>query len=190
MQTKPSGSLFVVSGPSGVGKGTLVDHLRGALNNIWVSVSTTTRDPRPGDVEGVTYNFVSVDEFEQAIANDEFIEYANVYGNYYGTPIKYIKYHLDKGENVILEIDVQGGFQVKNIFKDAVLIFIAPPSLEVLEQRLRGRKSDNDETIRNRLTIAKKEIEASKKYDEIIINDNLNKATQDLIKVVQSRTAM
>ena len=187
MQTKCCGNLFVISGPSGAGKGTLVDRLRYLFPDAWVSISATSRDPRPGDVEGETYFFLSKEEFENLIAQNGLIEYANVYGNYYGTPIKPIQQHLDAGDIVILEIDIQGGFQVREKFPQAHLIFIAPPSMEVLEQRLRARATDSEEAITKRLQVAAEELSASTKYDVVVVNDELEKTTKELEEVIQSR---
>lgn len=187
MQTKQKGELFVISGPSGAGKGTLVDRLRSIFPNVWVSISATSRLPRKGDVEGETYFFLSKAEFENLIAQNGFIEYANVYGNYYGTPIKPIQEHLENGEIVILEIDVQGGFQVREQFPDANLIFIAPPSMSVLEKRLRGRATDSSEAIAKRLREAEQELKSSAKYDVVVVNDDLDNTTNELAEVIQSR---
>lgn len=184
---KQKGSLFVISGPSGAGKGTLVDRLRLEMPEIWVSISATSRQPRKGDIEGQTYFFYSKEEFEDLIDQKGFIEYANVYGNYYGTPIKPIQEHLDEGAAVLLEIDVQGAFQVREQFPEAFLIFIAPPSMEVLEQRLRNRQTDSDEAILRRLSIAQEEICSSARYDAVIINDELENTTQELVKMIQSQ---
>ena len=184
---KKSGNLFVISGPSGAGKGTLVDRLRCLLPDAWISISATSRSPRPGDIEGKTYFFLSKSEFEDIIEKDGFIEYANVYGNYYGTPIKPIKEHLSAGKTVILEIDIQGGFQVREKFPQAHLIFIAPPSMEVLEQRLRNRATESEDAILKRLQIAAEELASSTSYDVVIVNDELEKTTKELVEVIQSR---
>ena len=179
-------SLFVISGPSGAGKGTLVNRIVKRAPDSWVSISATTRPPRTGEVDGVSYFFMSVEEFEAAIERDEFVEWARVHSNYYGTPVAPIEEHLNAGSNVLLEIDVQGGFQVAEKFPDAKLVFIAPPSMEVLEQRLRARATDSEEVIAQRMANAAGEMEASKRYDVVIVNDDLEEATETLLKVLES----
>lgn len=180
------GSLFVISGPAGAGKGTLVSQVLERADNVWLSISATTRAPRGTEVDGVEYFFYSVEQFERLIEEDGFLEWAQVHGNYYGTPIAPIKQHLEAGDTVILEIDVQGGFQVRKRFPQARLVFIAPPSSEILEQRLRGRGTDSEDSIRLRLANAASEMEASKDYDYVIVNDMLDKATEDVLKVINS----
>ncbi|MGI6032820.1 MAG: guanylate kinase [Coriobacteriales bacterium] len=180
------GSLFVISGPSGAGKGTLVSRVVKRIPSIWVSVSATTRAPRVGEVDGVSYVFMSTEEFERTIKEGGFVEWARVHEHYYGTPVAPIKEHLEKGDDVLLEIDVQGAFQVREKFPDAKLVFIAPPSMEVLEQRLRGRATDSEEEIARRLVNARGEMEASSRYDEVIVNDDLDRATDMLVKVLES----
>lgn len=182
----PSGSLFVISGPSGAGKGTLVARLEERLPQIWVSVSATTRAPRGHEVDGVDYRFMSVAEFEKTIAEDGFVEWAKVHSNYYGTPLAPIREHLAAGDDVLLEIDVQGAFQVRAKLPQARLVFIAPPSMEVLEERLRGRGTDSEEAIEQRLRNAAGEMEASKDYDAVIVNDDLDRATDELVRVIES----
>lgn len=181
-----AGTLFVISGPAGAGKGTLLDRVKQRVPNIWVSISATTRAPRGQEQDGVEYFFLSKEEFEERIAAQGFIEYALVHGNYYGTPIAPIKQHVDEGAAVFLEIDVQGAFQVRELMPQAKLIFIAPPSMEVLEQRLRGRCTDSEESIKVRLANAAGELEASKEYDHVIVNDDLERATTELVEMIQS----
>ena len=181
-----SGSLFVISGPSGAGKGTPVQRLVERVPHTWVSISATTRAPRTGEVDGVHYRFMTPEEFERTIEEGGFAEWANVHSHYYGTPTGPIIEHLEAGDNVLLEIDVQGGFQVREKFPDAKLLFIAPPSMEVLEQRLRGRGTDSDEEIAKRLRNAKGELEASKDYDVVVVNDDLEEATDKLAEVLES----
>jgi guanylate kinase len=183
--SKPSGSLYVISGPSGAGKGTLVARLMELVPGAWLSISATTRQPREGEVDGVHYQFLTVNQFEDIIAQDGFIEWANVHSNYYGTPLAPIQEHREQGDTVFLEIDVQGAFQVREKIPDAKLVFIAPPSMEVLEQRLRGRGTDSEEVIVKRLANAAAELEAAERYDHVIVNDDLEKATEDLLKVIQ-----
>ena len=180
------GCLFVVSGPAGAGKGTLLGSAVSQIDDAWVSISTTTRAPRGTEVNGVEYIFTTVEEFEAGIAEGGFIEWANVHGNYYGTPIRPILQHVEQGCPVFLEIDVQGAFQVKEKFPDAKLIFIAPPSMEVLEQRLRGRGTDSEESIQLRLANAADEMAVSNRYDHIIVNDDLDSSIAELVEVIQS----
>ena len=180
------GSLFVISGPSGAGKGTLVKRVVDEIPHCWVSISATTRQPREGEVDGVHYLFMTEDEFKQVIKRDGLIEWAKVHSNYYGTPLDPIKTHLDAGDTVLLEIDVQGGFQVREKIPQARLVFIAPPSQEELARRLRGRATETEEAIERRLANAAGEMEASKRYDVVIVNDDLDQATNELVKVIQS----
>ena len=180
------GGLFVISGPAGAGKGTLLARAVDVLPNAWVSISATTRAPRGTEQDGVEYFFKTVEQFKTEIEADGFVEWALVHGNYYGTPIEPIKQHIAAGDAVFLEIDVQGAFQVREKLPEAKLIFIAPPSMEVLEQRLRGRATDSEESIKLRLANAKGEIEASKDYDHVVINDDLETSTAQLVEVIQS----
>lgn len=180
------GALYVISGPSGAGKGTLVSALMEEHPEIALSVSATTRKPREGEVDGVHYHFMDADEFERMIAEEGFIEWAKVHSNYYGTPLAPIEEHLAAGDTVVLEIDVQGAFQVLDKLPQAKLVFIAPPSLEELERRLRGRATDSDEVIVQRLANAKGEMEASKDYDYVIVNDDLERAAAELAEVIGS----
>lgn len=180
------GSLYVISGPSGAGKGTLVNRILDEHPDIALSISATTRQPREGEVDGVHYHFKSVDEFEDVIARDGFIEWAQVHSNYYGTPLAPIEQHLAAGDTVLLEIDVQGAFQVLDKLPQAKLVFIAPPSIEELERRLRGRGTETEEVIAQRLANAKGEMEATKDYDFVIVNDDLERATKELARVLES----
>ena len=163
------GRLVVVSGPSGVGKGTVLRYVLERDDFVY-SVSATTRSPREGEVDGVNYFFLTKDKFESMIEGGEFIEYACYNGNYYGTPKFFVEDMLSKGKNVILEIEVQGAVQVKKIVPDATFVFIAPESREILEARLRGRGTETDDVIAGRLAIAEKEIRACLMYDYIVIN--------------------
>lgn len=169
----PQGNLFVISGPSGAGKGTLISCLTQRFPGIWVSVSATTRTPRPGEVDGVDYYFLTEEEFEQTIADDGFLEYALVHGKHYGTLKRSVDEHISRGEQVILEIDVQGARQVKQSMPDAHFIFIEPPSIEELERRLRGRNTETEEQINKRLDTALLELSAKMEYDVQLVNEDL-----------------
>ena len=181
------GNLFVISGPSGAGKGTLVARLVQAVPDAWVSVSATTRDPRAGEIDGVHYQFKTNEQFQQLIDSDGLLEWA-VYGsNHYGTPRASVQEHMAAGQQVILEIDVQGAFQVRDKVPDAHLIFIEPPSMEVLEQRLRGRDTETEEVIQERLAAAKVELSHKMEYDIHLVNDNLDEAASQLVSYVNEQ---
>ena len=186
----PASSLFVVSGPAGAGKGTLVSRVCERVGNVWVSLSATTRAPRGSEVDGVEYRFLSIAEFERLIEQDGFIEWARVHSHYYGTPIEPIRQHLADGSIVLLEIDVQGAMQVKRVFPDATLVFIEPPSMEELERRLRARATDSEEAIRERLENARGELAAAERYDVRIVNDDVETATDELVEVIESHVGL
>jgi len=181
--------LFVISGCSGVGKGTVINEFMARHKDFILSVSCTTRNPRQGEVDGIHYFFLTKEKFEQNIKEDKFLEYAQFAENYYGTKRKYIKQKFEEGFNIILEIETQGALQVKEKMPEAVLIFIAPPSVEELENRLRGRHTEDEETIQKRLAQVKTELERSKKYDYIIINDDVNRAVEEIESIVKSNDA-
>ncbi len=171
MQAQKKGVLFVFSGPSGVGKGTLKAKLIEEFGEeIAFSVSATTRAPRPGEIDGKDYFFITRQEFEQRIANHDFLEHAQFAGNLYGTPKPYVVNLLDQGKNVLLEIEVQGAAQVKASMPECVSVFILPPSEEVLEHRLRGRGTETEEKIEARLATAKQELTHAQEYDYRIVN--------------------
>lgn len=185
LENKPrKGLLIVVSGPSGTGKGTICGQVREQLPNLGYSVSATTRGPRTGEVDGKSYFFKTVAAFEEMIATGELLEYANVYGNYYGTPKQYVLDILAQGQDVLLEIDVQGAMQVKENYPEAVLVFIAPPSLKELRARLEGRGTDAQEVIERRLQAATGELKLADKYDYIVVNDVLEAATAQVLAVL------
>ena len=177
------GKLIIVSGPSGPGTSTVTKIVKDRLN-IPLSISATTRKPREGEVEGIDYYFLSEDEFKRKISNDEFYEYANVHGNYYGTLKKTVEENLEKGLNVILEIDVQGALIAKDKKKDAVLVFFKTKDTKILEERLRGRKTDSEEVIKKRLENALKELEFENKYDYTVINEDIEDSCQKLIEII------
>lgn len=182
--------LFVISGCSGVGKGTVINEFMERNSDDFIlSVSCTTRNPRPNETDGVNYFFISKEEFEQNIKDGKFLEYANFAGNYYGTKKKYIQQKMDEGYNVLLEIDTQGALQVKEKMPESILIFIAPPSVEELEHRLRGRHTEDEETIQKRLAQVKIELERSQKYDYTVINDNIERAVEEIESIVRENVA-
>lgn len=178
------GKLIIVSGPSGSGKSTVTKIVKDKLN-IPLSISATTRNPRDGEIDGKDYFFLSKEEFKNKIANDEFYEYAEVHGNYYGTLKKTVEENLDKGLNVILEIDVQGALIVKEKKKDAVLVFFRTKDMAILEKRLRDRKTDSEEVIQTRLKNAETELKYEDKYNYTIINENLDDSIQELINIIE-----
>lgn len=179
--------LFVISGCSGVGKGTVINEfMKRNSGDFILSVSCTTRKPRPNEIDGVNYFFISKENFEKNIKEDKFLEYAQFAGNYYGTKKKYINEKFEQGFNIILEIETQGALQVKEKMPDAVLIFIAPPSIEELEQRLRGRHTEDEATIQKRLAQVKTELERSQKYDYTVINDNILRAVEEIENIVKN----
>jgi len=182
------GEVFIVSGPSGAGKGTLVRKLLEREPAIWLSVSATTRAPRPGEVEGVDYVFLPAEEFERIRAEGGFLEWAEVHGNRYGTLREPVEQRTRAGQTVILEIDPQGAEQVKRTMPSAVLIFIAPPSFSELRRRLERRGSETPEQIERRLHRAVAELEIAGTYDYVVINDDVARATDELACIIESHT--
>ena len=182
----PQGLLLVVSGPSGAGKGTICTMLRQALPELSYSVSVTTRQPREGEVDGKDYFFKTVAQVKDMIFRGELLEYAQVYGNYYGTPKPYVQQLLNEGKDVLLEIDIQGALQVKKVFPDGVFIFVIPPSLEELRARLYKRGKDIEEVIEKRLKSAASELTYASEYDYIIVNDVAKKATQRVLTLLEA----
>ena len=176
--------LFVISGSSGVGKGTVIKEFLNKNPEFRLSISCTTRGKREGEVHGVNYFFLSPDEFKECISNDEFLEWAEFSGNHYGTKKAFVQDCLNNGENLILEIDTKGALNVKKIMPEAELIFIAPPSLEELEARLRGRHTETEEAIQKRLASIKLEIENSKHFDYKVVNDTVENAVKELEKIM------
>lgn len=171
-----TGRLIVLTGPSGVGKGTLLRSLLARHPQLYFSVSATTRSPRPGEIEGKHYYFVSREQFEQMVAAGELLEWAEYAGNYYGTPLRPVEERIQLGQWVILEIELQGARQIQQTFPSALSIFILPPSVTELERRLRGRGQDSEEAIARRLKRAQQELEAAGEFDLQIVNDDLETA--------------
>ncbi|MCZ6898540.1 MAG: guanylate kinase [Betaproteobacteria bacterium] len=185
MTTTP-GNLFILSAPSGTGKTSLIEALSQTDIDLSLSVSYTSRSMRLGEVEGCDYYFVERKIFEQMLEHGEFLESAEVYGNLYGTSQKWINKAIDSGQDILLEIDTQGAQQVRRFFSNAVSIFVLPPSIKVLETRLRNRNQDCEEAIARRMAAARQEISHVREYDYVIINENLDKALRELVCVVQA----
>lgn len=180
------GNLFVVSGPSGAGKGTLLSQVIERIPDAWVSVSATTRGPRPGEIEGVHYFFLDTDHFKSLVEQDGFLEWAQVHDNYYGTLKQSVIDHMNAGDQVILEIDVQGALQVRKALPEAHLVFIEPPSLEELERRLRQRGTETEDVISSRMKTAEVELAQKMEYDVQVVNDDLERAVDELVEVINS----
>lgn len=180
------GVLAVVSGPSGVGKGTICTYLAEKYDDFFLSISATSRQPRPNEVDGVHYHFKTPEQFKEMIENDEFLEYAGYVDKFYGTPKKPCYEHIEKGINAILEIEVQGGMKVKQKEPDTVMIFIVPPTMEELENRLRGRGTETEEVILQRLARAKEELLQMKDYDYIVVNNSVEEAAEQIRNILSS----
>jgi guanylate kinase len=180
------GVLLILSGPSGVGKGTVCRHLMSVRESLNLSVSTTTRPPRQGEEEGREYNFTSVEKFREMIGNGAFLEWAVVHGHHYGTLLSTVRRVLSKGEDLILEIDVQGAAQVRKKSPGAVLVFLAPPSLEVLESRITGRGTEDALRIKQRLIAAREEMEAYHLYDYVVVNEQVEVAAALLGSIIDA----
>ena len=179
-QCQTAGRLIVLTGPSGVGKGTLVRSLLQSHPELYLSVSVTTRSPRPGEINAKHYYFVSREQFDMMIAQEQLLEWAQFAGNCYGTPRQQVEEKIQQGKSVLLEIELEGARQIRTSFPQAMRIFILPPSMQELEQRLRGRGQDSEEAIARRLRRAEEEINAAGEFDFKIVNDNFETALKDI----------
>lgn len=180
------GRLIIISGPSGSGKDTILKKVLKSLPELKFSISSVTRPMRTGEVEGEKYNFISKERFEYMIKNDMLLEYNNYVGNYYGTPKAPVEKVINEGGEIVLEIDVNGQQNIKRQVESSLSIFIMPPSVEVLKERLTGRGTDSNEVIEKRMQTALSEIECAKNYDYIVVNDDLDKAVEDFITIIKS----
>ena len=174
------GNLTVLTGPSGVGKGTIVRKILDNHSDVWLSISATTRKPRPGEIDGQHYLFLEKKDFQKRIEKGGFLEWASFSSNFYGTPKKIVKDKIKEGMNVLLEIELDGARQIRKTFPEALQIFLAPPDLSELEKRIRGRGTESEEAIRDRLAIASREIIAAKEFDAVVINEDINKAFNEI----------
>lgn len=181
---KVRGVLLVLSGPSGAGKGTICQVLLKSRPDMCYSVSATTRQPRAGETDGLNYFFLAKERFEEMIRNDELLEYASVYGNYYGTPRQYVEDKLAQGCDVVLEIDPQGAMQIKKKFPEGVFVFIVPPSPEELSERIHKRGTDSKDVIDKRLSAAAAELACASKYDYLVVNDQVDAATAKVSAII------
>lgn len=180
------GLLIVLSGPSGVGKGTVCSYLRQVQSDIIYSVSATTRTPRLGEIDGVNYFFKTREEFEEMIRNDELLEWAEYVNNYYGTPRDFVEEMLNQGKDVILEIEVQGALQIKEKFPDGIFVFLMPPSFAELRNRISHRGTETDESLLNRMNVAKEELQMMKYYDYAVMNDQIENATKKIQSIIEA----
>lgn len=180
------GKVFVITGPSGVGKGTIVEQVLKNVDNIYLSISASTREKRKGEIEGINYFFKTKEEFKRMIAEDEFIEWAEFAGDYYGTPKFQVNNYISCGKDVLLEIEAQGAKQIKEKYSDAILVFLAPPSFEALEERLIKRQTENIEKVKVRLKKAKEEMNQTNLFHYLVINDNLTQAVENVLSIIKA----
>lgn len=178
------GTLFVVTGPSGAGKGTVLKKVMAATDHLYFSISATTRAPRPGEIHGVHYHFITRESFAQLIREERLLEHAEYVGNFYGTPLDPVLEHLAQGDDVILEIEIQGAKQVKARYPEAALVFIAPPSFEELERRLRGRGTETEESVLRRMDTARKECAHMDAFQYIVLNDTPENGAYELLSII------
>ena len=178
--------LIIITGPSGVGKGTVVKELLDRNKDIWLSISATTRNPRIGEKDGENYYFISDEKFKDMIDKKEFLEWAQFAGNYYGTPLSTVNEKIEKGFIVLLEIEVEGAKQIKEKFPEALSIFLLPPSKEELEKRIRNRGTEKEDAIKKRLSRANFEIESSDKFDFVLTNHDVNETVKGVFKIIKS----
>lgn len=183
---KDEGILLVVSGPSGAGKGTICSAVREKYPDLEYSISMTTRAPRNGEMEGVSYFFRTDEQFKRLVEEDDFLEYARVYDHYYGTPKKYVLDKIQAGRSVLLEIDIQGAMQVKKRYPKGVFVYIVPPSLEILSQRIHARGTDSEEVIQNRLAQITNELSMMHQYDYVVVNDVLEDAVHKTCAIIEA----
>ncbi len=181
------GLKIIISGPSGSGKGTIVKELIKNPKCI-ISISATTRNPRPGEIHGEHYFYTAKEDFEKMIENKELLEYAQFCGNYYGTPKDFVEKTTKEGKNIILEIEVEGALQVKRMYPEAIFIFVIPPSLKELKDRLINRKTETMDVIEKRLTRAREELLYFKEYDYVVVNDNVDKATRAIENIIEAES--
>lgn len=180
------GLLILISGASGTGKGTVCKKILADMPEIFYSISATTRQPRTGETDGVEYFFITHEEFKKWIAEDKFLEYAEVYGNFYGTPLNKIEERLNRGEHVLLEIDTQGALNVMKKIPDGVYIFLLPPSLEELEKRIKIRGTESPESLKRRINSAKAEISLGRKYQYVVVNDSVENAVEKIKAIISA----
>lgn len=180
------GTLYVFTGPSGAGKGTVLGRLLAEDDRLFFSISATTRAPRPGEQNGVHYYFLEKTDFENRIAQGAFLEHAQYVGNYYGTPKAYVEQQLAAGKDVILEIEIQGALKVKKKFPDTLLLFVTPPSVDVLRERLIGRGTEDAETVKKRLGRAIEEADGVEEYDYLVVNDDLDTCVEEVHSIIQA----
>jgi len=186
MKAKKPGILFVLSGPSGAGKGTVCKALMQRAKDLRLSVSVTTRAPREGEIEGVNYFFRTQEQFQEMIRNNELLEWAKVYDNYYGTPRKFVESQLEQGYDVLLEIDIQGAMQVKQHFPNGVFLFLIPPSATELEARILGRGTETEESFQKRFGAARHELARMREYDYLVVNDVVECACDRIETIIQA----